>query len=253
MSRLEAHQDTAEPSSSVLSDRRQPVVMISGASRGLGSALARSLGKRGARISLCARTRTVTEVARQLRIRDIDCLAVRADVTQPDEVRSWLSRTVDRFDRVDVLVNNAAIFGPPARLEELKLDDWFRVIDVNLTAPFICFRTVLPHLKRSQGCLLNVLSHRAFEGPASWGSYAVSKAGLAVMTRQLSREWSAEDLLVVGVNPGVMATGLRDDALGSSSASGSSAASPEDVGERMAEVVLGLLRSDHGRVIDCFP
>lgn len=166
----------------------EKVVMISGASRGLGAALARRFHEEGARVSLCARSGDdLARLCGELGGAD-RCLPVPADVANPADVARWAEATASRFGRVDALVNNASLLGPRVPVEDYPPDEWRRVIDVNLTGSYLCVRAALPHLLEGGGSITNVSSGVGDHGRPRWGAYTVSKNGLEALSEVLAGE-----------------------------------------------------------------
>lgn len=131
-------------------------ILISGASRGLGAALARRYVEEGAAVSLCARSEELEDVRAGLRDHGEGCLAVRADVTVQEDVDRWIEATAGRFGEIHALVNNASILGPRASIEAYPADAWRDVLEANLTGAFRCARAAIPHLRRTRGSIVNV-------------------------------------------------------------------------------------------------
>lgn len=184
--------------------------MISGGSRGLGAALARRYGEEGAAVSLCARSEdALAAVRRELDEDGIECLAVPADVTRAEQVEAWRDATLDRFGRVDVLVNNASILGPRVTIADYPEDAWRSVLEVNLTGAFLCARTLLEELARSGGSIINVSSGVGDHGRPEWGAYSVSKNGLEALSELLAGEVREDGIRVNAVDPGSMRTEMR--------------------------------------------
>lgn len=184
--------------------------MISGASRGLGAALARRFAEEGADVSICARGEKALEETRRA-VEDIGgrCLAVAADVCSPEDVERWLSRTVDRFGGLDVLVNNASVLGPRVPVAEYPLPEWRRVLEVNLTGAFLCAKAAIPFLTERDGSLINVSSGVGDHGRPRWGAYCVSKNGLEALSEMLAGELEDSGVRVNIVDPGSMRTEMR--------------------------------------------
>ncbi len=187
------------------------VVMISGGSKGLGAALARRYGEEGAAVSLCARgEETLREVEAGLRERGIECLSVEADVTDEDAVERWVRETVDAFGAVHALVNNASILGQRTPIESYDPEVWRRVVEVNLTGPFLCARAALPALRRSgDGSIINVSSGVGDHGRPGWGAYCAAKNGLEALTEILAGELEGSGVRANTVDPGKMRTEMR--------------------------------------------
>ena len=186
------------------------IVMISGASKGLGAALARRFAREGAQLSLCARGgNDLEDVARELEEGGTEVLAMRADVSHEEGVKAWVETTVERFGGVDVLVNNASVLGPRVGIEEYPLDAWRKVHDVNLTGPFLCARETIPALRKSKGSMIHVSSGVGDHGRPYWGAYCTSKNGLEALSEILAGELEDAGVRSNAVDPGRMRTDMR--------------------------------------------
>jgi NAD(P)-dependent dehydrogenase (short-subunit alcohol dehydrogenase family) len=187
------------------------VALITGASRGLGAALARTLAQRGWALVLDARNAdaldaVVSELGAAPAVE-----AVAGDVTDPAH-RAALVAAAERFGRLDLLVNNASTLGasPQPRLEDWSLDGVRAVYETNVVAPLALVQATLPLLRASEGAVVDVTSDAAVEGYEGWGAYGSSKAAL----EQLSRVLAAEEpgVRVWWVDPGDMRTQMHQEA-----------------------------------------
>ncbi|MGI9038788.1 MAG: SDR family NAD(P)-dependent oxidoreductase [Gemmatimonadota bacterium] len=188
------------------------VVMISGGSKGLGAALARRFAKEGAKVSLCARGEDdLREIADELvaEIDGADVFVRSADVTSEEEIASWIEDTRAEFGRIDAFVNNASLLGPRVGIEEYPLDDWRKVIDVNLTGAFICARAVAPALRETKGSIVHVSSGVGDHGRPYWGAYSASKNGVEALSQMMAGELEEAGIRSNAVDPGKMRTEMR--------------------------------------------
>ena len=185
------------------------VVMITGASRGLGRALALAFAREGVSLVLNSRSEDSLEpVAGEAEETGAEVLAIPADVSVGVEVERLVDESVRRFGRIDVLVNNAGVLGPRVPIEEYPEDEWHKVLDANLTAPFLLTRTVIPHMSEG-GSIINMTSGVSVEGRAEWGAYSVSKFGMEGLTQILAAELKDRGIRVNSVDPGGMRTEMR--------------------------------------------
>ncbi len=184
--------------------------VITGASRGLGRSIALALGEAGANLSLVSRDeKRLLEVAEEARQLGVEAEAFIVDVTDEGQVMN-LSRTViSRFGSLEILVNNAGI-AIRKTVTDFTLGEWRRVIDTNLTGPFLTCRAFLPYMKgHGYGRIINLtstMSHVALPGRSA---YAASKAGLLGFTRVLALELAPEKITVNGISPGPFATEMN--------------------------------------------
>src|SRR5215216_4340982 len=185
------------------------VAMITGASQGLGRALALAFAKEGAQIAINARSEeSIHPVAEEVEGIGAEVLAVAADVSKSADVERMVRETVERFGKIDVLVNNAGLLGPRVRIDGYPEDEWRRVIDANLTGPFLVSKSALPHVGEG-GSLINVVSGVSVDGRAQWGAYSVSKFGVEGLTQILAAELAERGVRVNAVDPGGMRTQMR--------------------------------------------
>lgn len=191
----------------VSQDFKGRVALITGAARGLGRAAAERLLERGASVALNVRDaeRSVA-VAAALGER---CCALPGDITEAGVPEALAHRTLDRFGRIDILINNAA-FATTTRFEQISADEWRKAMEVNLTAPFLLIRAVLPAMKsQGYGRIVNVSSTAGRQVSTLGGAhYTASKTGLLGLTRAAAKELGRYGITVNGVCPGLIDTEL---------------------------------------------
>jgi gluconate 5-dehydrogenase len=197
-----------------LTDR---VALVTGGSRGLGEEMAEGLAEAGAALMICARREQwLTPTLERFAARGFRAEGLVADVSSPADVQAVVDRTVAIYGRIDILVNNAGISWG-ARPEEMALDKWQKVIDVNLTGAFLFAQAAgREMLKREYGRIINVSSiaglHAAVHGP-HYAAYAASKAGLMGLTRELAASWGRQNIRVNAIAPGFFHSRLADPVL----------------------------------------
>ena len=167
--------------------------IITGAARGLGKSMATGLAEAGANIVIPdIDYETAQEAAREIQDIGVETLALKCDVTEEDDVKNMVSETVSNFESIDILVNNAGIcIHTPA--EEMSLEEWKKVMDVNLTGVFLCSREVGKEMiENGGGNIINISSMSGFivNHPQPQCSYNASKAGVAQLTKSLAAEWA---------------------------------------------------------------
>lgn len=179
-------------------------VLITGASRGIGAACARRLAREGHRLALLARGSSALEAI----ARELDALPLACDLASEAEIQAALDRVREALGPVDVLINNAGIVHRHP-VAGHGTADWERVMAVNLRAPFLLARGVLPDmLARRAGRIVNVASISATSGTPGLAAYCASKAGLLGLTRALAAEVKADGVVVVAVSPGSVDTDM---------------------------------------------
>ncbi|MDQ3317265.1 MAG: SDR family NAD(P)-dependent oxidoreductase [Actinomycetota bacterium] len=185
------------------------VALITGASQGLGRALALAYAKEGARLVINSRSEEgIRPVAEEVEGLGAEVLAVAADVSKGEDAQRLVEETTGRFGGIDVVVNNAGLLGPRVAIEEYPEDEWRGVIDANLTGPYLVSRAAIPHL-REGASIINVVSGVSVEGRAEWGAYSVSKFGVEGLSQILAAELEARGIRSNAVDPGGMRTDMR--------------------------------------------
>lgn len=189
---------------------RGRVALITGASRGLGKAMALALAAAGTKLALVARDiDQLQAVAAEARGRGADAEVFPADVAQEEQVAKLAADVKARFGAVHILINNAGI-NVRKNVTEFTLDEWNRVIQTNLTAPFLLCRALVPLMKgHGYGRIINMTSIMSHVSMAGRAAYSASKAGLLGMTRALALELAPEGITAVGISPGPFATEMN--------------------------------------------
>jgi NAD(P)-dependent dehydrogenase (short-subunit alcohol dehydrogenase family) len=193
------------------------IAIVTGGSRGLGLEMAEGLAEAGAALMLCARrAEWLTPAIDGLRKRGVQVDGMFCDVAKPQDVQAVVNRTLETYGRVDILINNAGVSWG-AEPEEMPLDKWQKVIDINLTGAFLFAQAAgREMLKRQFGRIINVSSiagiHASVRGPHYVG-YAASKAGMMGLTRELAATWGRHGIRVNAIAPGFFHSRLADPAI----------------------------------------
>ncbi|QNK59835.1 SDR family oxidoreductase [Paenibacillus sp. PAMC21692] len=187
------------------------IALISGAGTGLGRATAIAFAAEGAEVVLLGRRRDKLEETAAL-VQDRTgktALVIKTDVTEESQVADAIRTTLKRYDRIDVLLNNAAIL-ESGSVAELSADDWQKQIDTNLTAPFLLTKAVLPAMRKQKyGRIINITSSLSRNGAGGYAAYSAAKAGLESLTRSIADEEHEHGILVNLYNPGTLRTEMH--------------------------------------------
>jgi len=182
------------------------VVMITGAGQGIGAAIARRFAADRARLALVdVNEGQLYKLAAELERPGLELLPLSADITAKAQVEDLVSRVLERFERIDVLVNNAGIIRD-GFISNITEQDWDQVLDVNLKGAFLCCQAAFPTLKSQRyGKIVNIVS-RAWLGNVGQANYSASKGGLVSLTRTLALEFARFQINVNAVAPGLIDT-----------------------------------------------
>jgi NAD(P)-dependent dehydrogenase (short-subunit alcohol dehydrogenase family) len=207
--------------------------IVTGGSHGLGLEIARAYLAAGARVLVCARDATAlgrarTELESAADPASIETVA--ADVSEPDHVAALVAQALDRFSRVDVLVNNAGVYGPKGQIEDVVWDEWEHAIRVNLLGSVLCCRAVLPHFRANgYGKIVQLSGGGATSPLPRLSAYAASKAAVVRFAETLAEELRGTGIDVNAIAPGALNTRLLEEVL---------EAGPERVGDAFYERAL---------------
>jgi 3-oxoacyl-[acyl-carrier protein] reductase len=185
------------------------VIIVTGGAHGIGRAYCEGFAREGAKVVVADLDQgSGDELVRMLSKEGHDALAVRADVAEPADTEQMARATLDRFGRIDGLINNAALFQRPAMsrvpFEKIPVDEWDRLMAVNLRGVFLCCRAVVPAMKQQRyGKIVNISSGTVFYGAPNAAHYVTSKAGVIGLTRSLARELGESRITVNAIAPGL--------------------------------------------------
>lgn len=184
------------------------VAIVTGASKGIGRAIAEALGQSGARVVVSSRKQeAVEEVASELKKQNIEAFAVAAHMGEMNDIKHLVSKTKDHFGGIDIIVNNAAsnpVFGSISETDESAFD---KIIAVNVKGPFVLCKLAYKDMcARGGGSVINISSIEGLTPSPGLGIYSVSKASLLMLTKAMAREWGNDGIRVNVICPGLIKT-----------------------------------------------
>ncbi|MGQ9694679.1 MAG: SDR family NAD(P)-dependent oxidoreductase [Thermodesulfobacteriota bacterium] len=189
-------------------DLEGKIAIVTGAGQGLGWAIAQRLADEGAVLVIAdINWEAAREKAALLKKTEREGMAVKVDVSKVDEVNNMVQQVVEKFGRIDILINNAGILGPYFSVEEYPDDLWDQVIAVNLKGTFLCCKAVIPIMKKQKkGSIVNIASVAGKEGNANMAPYSASKGGIITLTKTLGKELATYNIRVNAVSPALLET-----------------------------------------------
>jgi NAD(P)-dependent dehydrogenase (short-subunit alcohol dehydrogenase family) len=188
------------------------VAVVTGAGRGIGAAIALELARNGARVAVFdINLRSAEAIAKEATAVGAEAFAVRMDVSDENSVAAAADAVIDRWERVDVLVNNAGISGAGA-LADISAAEWERVLDINLSGYLRCAQRFGARMRQqSSGSIIHVSSIAGINPQARSGSYSPSKAAVAMLARVLALEWGPDGVRSNAVAPGMTLTPMGEE------------------------------------------
>ncbi len=183
-------------------------IIVTGASRGLGRAIALELARQGCQVTLNARSQDLlAQVQAEIEALGGQATFLAGDISQPDVAERLVAAAVLAFGRLDGIINNAAVLEPLARIADSDPMAWQRNLEINVMGPYLLTQAALPYLRRTQGRVINISSGAAVRPTAGWSAYCSSKAALNMFTAVLAEE--EPNLVALAVRPGVVDTAMQ--------------------------------------------
>jgi NAD(P)-dependent dehydrogenase (short-subunit alcohol dehydrogenase family) len=183
--------------------------VVTGAGKGLGQGMALALAEAGADVAIVELDMPAgEETAAEIRKRGRKALAIKADVTQPEEVAAMVGSVIQEWGHLDILVNNAGYAQPLSALD-MSVEDWDRLLAVDLKGVFLCCKAAAPHMiRQGGGKIINIASMSAFHvnRDADYSHYNAAKAGVVMLTKSLAVEWARHRISVNSISPGYFRT-----------------------------------------------
>jgi len=196
-------------------DVQGKVVLITGASEGIGLSTARRFAQAGAKLALAARTaHRLQQIAEELQTQGTDVIAIPADLRHPDQARHAVEETIRHFDRIDVLINNAGQ-SAAGTIEHLDLEDFRAIVELNVYGPFIAMQAAIPAMRQQGGgIIVNVSSMVSKMHIPGLGSYAATKAALNLLSDTARAELAPDNIRVITMFPRITSTDFGAHARG---------------------------------------
>lgn len=191
------------------------VVIITGGGSGIGRSTAILLAKRNYKIVIVGRTLAkLMEVSGEAEKEGAEILTIQEDINNPDAGKNIINRTIDRFYRIDILINNAGVPGEGLLLHNVDDDLWSEIINTNLTGAFQLIRAILPtFISQRSGNIINIASVAASTAMTRMGAYAASKAGLVALSRSIAHDYSSYGIRCNSICPGTILTDMTRSVL----------------------------------------
>lgn len=196
-----------------LQSLREQVAVITGASRGIGKAIAQELARFGASVvvNYASSSQAAEELVSEITAAGGSAVALQADVSKEEEVDKLIKTVLEKFNKIDILVNNAGITRDTLLLR-MKPEDWQAVINLNLTGVFLCTRAVSKGmLKKRSGRIINIASVAGQMGNPGQANYSAAKAGVIGLTKTLAKEFASRSITVNAVSPGFIETDMTSE------------------------------------------
>src|ERR1700675_99700 len=190
---------------------KDKVAVVTGASQGIGRDTAHALADAGAKVAVAARNEEkLAELVQEISAKGGEAFAVKMDVADIDQIKSGFKSILEKFGKIDILVNNAAITRDGLQMR-MKLDDWEAVLKTNLTGAHLCIQQALATMMRARaGRIINISSVVAQSGNAGQANYVAAKAGLIGLTKAMAIEIASRNITVNAVAPGFVETPMTD-------------------------------------------
>ncbi len=195
---------------------KDKVAIITGGSRGIGKAIAERFAQEGCNIMLASRTKSELEkTAESIKMKfTVKISSYRTDIGYENEVASLIQKTIAKFGKIDILVNNAAIVGPTGEISHINGQEFFNTLKNNIGGTVFCTKAVIPHMKaQKQGCIINLSGGGGLYPLPYYDAYSASKAAIVRLTENFALELEKFNIFVTAISPGAVNTKMFDEQL----------------------------------------
>ena len=184
------------------------VAVVTGAGSGLGKAISLAFIKAGASVGIAdINENTLKNTEGEMRKINEKILSIKTDVSNEGQVKNFINKTVEKFGKLDIIVNNAAVAIGGYPITEMSNDDWQKLIGINLSSVFYGCKHAIPHLKKNKGgSIINIASAQAHTPMPGWAAYAGAKGAIISMTKQIASEFGPFNIRSNSISPGTIAT-----------------------------------------------
>jgi 3-oxoacyl-[acyl-carrier protein] reductase len=187
------------------------VAIITGGSRGIGKGIALKFAEEGCSVAIVGRTEIGKKTLEEVKKRGWEGVFIQCDISDSRQVREMVDQVINKYGKVDILVNNAAQAAVPKYITEISDEEWDTILDINLKGQFLCCRAVVPHMKEKKyGKIINISSLAAIFPVTTEVHYAAAKAGLVGFTINLAAELAPDNICVNAILPGITDTDALD-------------------------------------------
>lgn len=191
---------------------KDKVAVITGAASGFGKETALLFAKEGAKVVVVDYSESGEEVVEEIKAKSGDAIFCKADVSKVEDVKAFIDATINTFGKIDILFNNAGIY-IPGKVDELEVDDWDRVININLKGVYLGSKYALSYMKENGGVIINTSSASGIIGFPDAASYAASKGGVVSLTKAMAVDYAKNNIRVNCICPGTGETGMTKEVL----------------------------------------
>ena len=183
------------------------IAIVTGGSRGIGFAIAKTLSENGATVVITSKD---SEKIKKAESKISNSFGITCNIKKKTEVQNVVNQTIEKFGKLDILVNNAGIFPKIKQLHEIDENEWNEVLDVNLTGQFRFTKEAIPHLQKTSGCIINISSDAGLKAYENFNvdAYSASKAALIVLTKCWALEYAKDKIRINCICPGVVDTDM---------------------------------------------